>query len=206
MAGVRSGAKFRGLSGHGAVGACGASAALGALFLRRDSQVTDEAQGLQEEQDVASKVHLVPAQANVGAVWEGVVVVVPAFAKAKNAEEGVVACHVGALVWPGADDVADAVDAPGDVVDEEHAHDAAPEEALPEVAPGAKDGEADESRHEDAGDDPEELGFLEEADDGVAHEAVVSGPAVNEVALGEPAEVTVPEAIEGTVGVAGLVA
>ena len=57
------------------------------------------------------------------------VVVVPALAQRQDAEHDVVPALVVALVRPRSPQVADRVDAPGHVVDQENAHQAAPQEA-----------------------------------------------------------------------------
>ena len=83
-----------------------------------EADVPDQVAFFQDFDGVPGEVDLPPLQAVAGAGWEGVVVVVPALAEGEEAEDGVVAGMIGGGVGPGAPDVADGVDGPGDVVEE----------------------------------------------------------------------------------------
>ena len=76
--------------------------------------------------DAVGEVELSPAEAVAGRGGKGVVVVVPAFAEAEESDDDVVAALVVRAERAVAPEVADGVDLPGDVVDEEDPRETAP--------------------------------------------------------------------------------
>lgn len=131
-----------------------------------------------------------------GRAGEGVVVVVPAFAEAEDAEDEVVGRVVVALERAAAPDVADRVDAPGDVVHHEDTDQAAPEEAHERAEERHGDQAADDGRDDETEDGPEreQAAHL----DDVAVAGHIGGIAVDVwVFAGQhPANVGVPEALD----------
>ena len=96
--------------------------------LRGKPYLPCESELLQDMDDDVAEIKLPPFQAVAGGDGEGVVVVVPAFAQGQDAEEPVVAALVVGVVGASAPEVADGVDAPGDVMHHEKTHKAAPDE------------------------------------------------------------------------------
>src|SRR5829696_8240106 len=90
--------------------------------------VPDEAELLQRPDDRVGRVGLEAAQAVAGGGRERVVAVVPALAERDHRDEPVVAALVLDRERPAAVHVADGVDAPGRVVEQEHAYEAGPDE------------------------------------------------------------------------------
>ena len=64
-----------------------------------------------------------------GGCREGVMVVVPALSERQQAEEGIIAAFIGPAKPAGAPDVADGIDAPCHVMQEECSNQAAPDDA-----------------------------------------------------------------------------
>ena len=106
-------------------------------FFGGQRHVPGEADQGERADDVVAHVDLPPAQAVPGRGREGVVGVVPALAQRQDAEHDVVAALVVAPVGPQAPQVADRVDAPGDVVDQEDAHQPAPDQPRPDAHPAS---------------------------------------------------------------------
>src|SRR3712207_1259176 len=102
---------------------------LGRLSLGRDApDVASESEPLERADDPAARIDLPPAQAVKGRGGEGVVVVVPRLAERQRRQPGEVARLVGGAEPAPAEEVAQRVDGEGDVVEQEDAHEAAPEQ------------------------------------------------------------------------------
>ena len=103
---------------------------LGGLALGRDANhVPGETDPLHSGDQQSRGIELPAAQAVDGGAREGVVVVVPGLAEGGEGEPEDVGRLVLDLEPAGSEEVADGVDAPGDVVDEEDANQPAPEQA-----------------------------------------------------------------------------
>jgi len=144
-----------------------------------------------------------------GADGMGVVVVVPAFASADEGDPPVVAGVVAGFKTAGAPEVGSGVDEPGGVEAEGDAHEGAPEKHTHGRLPSA--GEPAEAEEERAAEDEgNPVIFAEGDEEGIALEVGdVAGKGfslcVLRVAPDEPAEVSPPGALAGSVGVAFLV-
>ena len=142
-------------------------------------------------------VELVPLEAVEGRAREGVVVVVPGLAERERREPRDVGRVVVVVEPAKAVEVADRVDAPRDVVHEEEAHGAAPEQAHQRGVGGAADRPAEAVGNRQGGEQPDR----EEAADH-AHAAVLEQVGRVLAGLGaavvheHPAEVGVVEAAE----------
>src|SRR5207245_6777129 len=90
-----------------------------------------------------------------GGGGEGMMVVVPAFAEGQDAEQEVVAAVIAARVRTAAPDVAYGIDAPGNVVDQEDARQAAPDEAEQRAHPACRQHAAQHRRDEQAEGHPQ---------------------------------------------------
>ena len=131
--------------------------------------VPGEAEFFQGADRVVGEIEFPPFVAVAGHALVGVVVVVPAFAPAEQADPPEVLAVVGGFVVAVAPDVRRRVDEPGDVVDPDHADEHAPDDERPggvgipaEVADGPKRAAEDE--------EPDEECFVEEADDRIFHQ------------------------------------
>ena len=110
--------------------ALSSSGGLGGQALGRDpDHVPDQAELLEAVDDEGRDVDLPAAEAVGGGGREGVVVVVPGLAEGRDRDQGQVARLVGGLEVAVAEDVAERVDAVGEVVQDEDADEAAPEQA-----------------------------------------------------------------------------
>jgi hypothetical protein len=87
-----------------------------------------------------------------GGAGEGVVVVMPGLAQRGQGEPGDVGRAIVGVEPSPAEEVAHRVDAPGDVMDEEHPHQATPEQAGQGARDSTADEEARDSREQEAGD------------------------------------------------------
>ena len=100
------------------------------LALGRDAHdVPDEADALHRADDPGRRIELAAAEAVDGRAGEGVVVVVPGLAEGRQREPEDVGRVVLDVEAPVPEEVADGVDRPRHVVDEEDAHEAAPQQA-----------------------------------------------------------------------------
>jgi hypothetical protein len=125
------------------------------------------------------------------------VVVVPGLAHRRQGEPGEVPRLVAGLIAAAAEDVAEGVDAVGEVVEHEDPHQAAPEQPGSGGEPGAADQVAEDARQRQAEHRPEDEGAIDEADHRVLEE--VRGVALLGAAVGvdeEPAHVGVEEAAQ----------
>ena len=112
------------------VGASAGARRLWRQSLGRDpDHVPDQVDLLEAVDDQGGDVDLVPAQAVGGRGREGVVAVVEGLAEGRDRDQGEVARVVGGLEFAVAEDVAERVDAVGEVVEDEDADEAAPEQA-----------------------------------------------------------------------------
>ena len=100
-------------------------------------------------------VELPPGQPVAGGGGEGMVVVVPAFAQCQDTDYWVVAAVVMAFIGLTSPDVADRVDAPGDVMLKEDPHQAAPEESCEGSEPCSTDDAAEDRWNDEAQQNPE---------------------------------------------------
>src|ERR1700737_4640978 len=171
MAGARAGARplarrerrgwsaTRTRSGGGGSGALGrawlarAGGELGLRALGRDAHyVPREAEPAEREDQPPRGVELIPAQPVKRGLREGMVVVVPRLPqRGQRQPEDVRRMVVDVKAAP-AEEVADGVDAPGDVVHEEYAHEPAPQQGA--EAGGERAGaerEAEQEGHQQAG-------------------------------------------------------
>src|SRR6187401_1772306 len=98
-------------------------------FARWNADSPGEAEECEALDDDVADIKLPPAEAVSRGGGEGVVVVVPALAEGEEGDDGVVAAVVAGAEGTRAPEVAHGVHAPGDVVHEEDADQAAPEEA-----------------------------------------------------------------------------
>ena len=143
-------------------------------------------------------VDLAAAEAVGGGGREGVVVVVPGLAEGRDRDQRQVARLVGGLEVAVAEDVAERVDAVGEVVEDEDADQAAPEQAGEAGEEGAADHPAEREGEQQADDRPVDEGAVDPADDRVLEQ--VGREALLVAALGvdeEPAHVGVEEAAQG---------
>jgi hypothetical protein len=124
-----------------------------------------------------------------------VVVVVPGLAEREGGEPGEVARLVGRLEAPPAEEVAERIDAVGDVVHAEDPHRAAPEHAGEPGDHRAADRDPKPEGGGEAAGRPDQEGAVDEADEPVAHQ--VRRVTRLRAALGvyeDPAEVRMREA------------
>src|SRR6266850_4293390 len=133
-----------------------------------EADVPDEAAFFQGTDCEPGEVELPPFEAVAGGGGEGVVVVVPAFAEGEDAEDRVVAAFIGGSVGAGSPDVADGVDAPGDVVEQGGADEAAPEDAGEEAGPRVAECGGDQAGDNPAEQEPEPEKSVNECEHGVA--------------------------------------
>src|SRR5689334_9911383 len=87
--------------------------------------------------------------------WEGVVGVMPTFPEAKDSKKHVVATFVIALKWLPPPDMTDRIDAPGNVVDEQHPNQSAPDKASPGAAQRSNQEPANRSWQQQTDNDPQ---------------------------------------------------
>ncbi len=147
---------------------------------------------------IGGDVDLPAAEAVDGGGREGVVVVVPGLAEGRDRDQRQVARLVAGLEVAVAEDVAERVDAVGEVVQDEDADQAAPEQAGDRGEQGAADQPAEREGDEEAEDRPVDEGAVDPVDrrilDQVRREALlVAALGVDE----EPAHVGVEEAAQG---------
>src|SRR5688572_17680022 len=122
---------------------------------RRHLHLPGEPAQFEPADDEVAGVELPPAEAVAGGGRERVVVVVPPLAETDHAEDGVVAALVVAAEGARAPEVADGVDAPGHVVDEEDAGEPAPDEPEERAGPRPCDQPAEDGRDQQAHGHPE---------------------------------------------------
>jgi hypothetical protein len=90
--------------------------------------VPDQAGLFQERENPVGDVQFPPPVAVVGDSWEGVMVVVPAFAPGEQADPPQVAAVIGCFVGAIAPDVRRRIDGPGNVQHIDQAHEHAPDD------------------------------------------------------------------------------
>src|SRR5207248_2080435 len=96
-----------------------------------------------------------------------------------------------------AEEMADGVDRPGDVVQEEHADEAAPEQRAQGGAEAASDDPSDGERDREANQDPDAEHAVDQAEPGVADEVRRKAlPISGAHGLEQPADVGVPQALD----------
>src|SRR5829696_2844381 len=184
------------LRGGGDLGALGRELLL--LALRADlDDVPGQLRRFHRADHPGRRVDLPPAQAVHRRARERVVVVVPGLAEGERREPEDVGRVVVDVEAAGAEEVADRVDRPGDVVQQEDAHRAAPQRAgdgarqrpLDRPAHGGRERDSDRDPDREQGVDDAEAPVLDE----VAGVLVVRGLAL---AVEQPAHVRVPEALQ----------
>ena len=175
-----------------------------------DFDVVDESEGAHDFDDEVGGVELPPVEAVAGGGGEGGVVGGPAFAEAEDAEQGVVSALVVAAEGTCAPEMADGVDAPGDVVDEEDPDEAAPDESEEAAGPGHGGEAADECGDGESEQGPEEEGFADGSADGVGVEILdvlqwvffvwelAHGVGAEDFLIEEPSHVGVPGSADGS--------
>jgi hypothetical protein len=164
--------------------------AIGSLY------VPGEADPGHHEDQIIAGIEFPPAEAVAGRSREGVMVVVPPFTEAEDAEEEIVSAVIVAGKRPCAPDVADGIDAPGHMMNQENAGESAPEEAEQEAHPGMGEPGTKKRGDDEAEDGPENPEFADDAHEAVALEV---GDVLGEVlgiAAENPADVSVPHAVE----------
>src|ERR1700710_2904807 len=188
-----------GLFPTGAIDRLAAAGGFGGHALGGDADdVPDEAELLEAVDDQRRGVDLEAAKPVGGGGREGVVVVVPGLAEGRDRDQRQVARLVAGLEVAVAEDVAERVDAVGEVVEDEDADEPAPERAGGGGEEGAADDPAEEEGEQQAANRPPDEGGVDAADDRVLEQ--VRGEALLVAALGvdeEPAHVGVVEALEG---------
>src|SRR6185437_3331030 len=100
-------------------------------FNRRCLNVPHEPQARHQTNDQRSQVELPPGHTVVGHRRERVVIMMPTFTEGEQADQPVVATLVFDVKGTIAEGVANRVDRPGDVIDDDDAHESTPEETLP---------------------------------------------------------------------------
>src|SRR5829696_7931620 len=168
--------------------------------------VPDEAELLQRPDDRVGGVGLEAAQAVAGGGRERVVAVVPALAERDHRDEPVVAALVLDRERPAAVHVADRVDAPGRVVEQEHAHEAGPDEGGEAGEQrAARERKAEHERDRQAEQRPQREVLVDPADRRVLAQVGREALGGGALALEQPAHVGVPEAGQHTAHALGVV-
>lgn len=152
-----------------------------------------EAEGFEEQDDPVGEIDLKGGEAVSSGGWEGVVIVMPTLAEGREGDEPVIAALVGGIVGPCAEDMADGIDTPGDVVSEENPGEAAPDPALPEAVPGLSDETLDQSGQEQSEADPKKEEAVDDAQHRIFGEVGGGGGALVGVLGEDPADVGMPE-------------
>src|SRR5579872_7529815 len=88
---------------------------------------------LQQSDDVAGDIDLVPVQAVKGRFGEGVVIVMPSLAQAEKADRPLIAALIGRIERPPSELVTHRVHGPGQMMGDEESDQAAPEKSTPPV-------------------------------------------------------------------------
>src|SRR5690349_8318214 len=123
-------------------------------------------QTLQRPDEVAREVELPPVESVERRTREGVVIVVPALAKRQQADDPLIAAAVRRLEFSLTKRVTDRVDAPGDVMRQEHAHQATPEQPGQGERPSTHE-PADGKWNRERYCRPQQEGFADEGHDAV---------------------------------------
>lgn len=126
-------------------------------------------------------------------VWEGMMVIVPSFAEANEADDPIVPAFIGRCKWAFPECVANGVYTPGDMCCEEYAHCSSPEET----------GESAEKKgDEESKEHPEEGELVDEDECRVFEEMWSNDVGISKTFSGEePSEVCMPEAVEWAMGI-----
>ena len=174
------------------------------------NDVLNQAQLFHEPDGPGGGIGLFPAHPMAGRAGESVVVIVPAFAHGKDAEEEVVATFVSGFELAAAEGVADRVHGPGDVLIKEETNKAAPNQAGEGAEPGRLTHQVgrpgtDEGGDSEAHKDPKPKGFVDKDNDGVLQHGTGVFLDVRFEVVQNPANVRVPEALERGVGVTFIV-
>src|SRR6476646_379440 len=133
----------------------------GESFGGNADDVPDQTGLLQAVDDQGRDVDLVPAQPVGGRGGEGVVAVVEGLAEGRDRDQRQVARVVLALEFALAVHVAERVDAVGEVVEDEDADEAAPEQTGDRGEEGAADDPAEEEGQQQAADRPVDEGGVD---------------------------------------------
>ena len=171
---------------------------LRARALGRDlDDVPGQPHARHREDQPAGGVELIPAQPVEGRLREGVVVVVPRLAERRQRQPEHVRRLVVGVEAAAAEEVADRVDAPGDVVHEEDPHEAGPQqraEAAGDERASAQREAEQERQHEAAERDQREAPV--DAPHRRVLDEVAREPFRGRLAVGleQPADVRVPQA------------
>src|SRR3954451_22327021 len=168
------------------------------LALGRDAHdVPHEADALHRADDPGGRVELATAEAVLRRAREGVVVVVPGLAEGRQREPEDVGRVVLDVEAPAPEEVADGVDRPRHVVDEEDAHEAAPQQAGERAGEAAGDEVAGQRRQREAEDDEPWEGAVDAPHAAILHQVGgVLALAREPLLADEPPEVRVDEAAQ----------
>src|SRR5215218_2495996 len=165
------------------------------LLVLRALDVPDQPELLERADHRVGRVGLEAAQAVTGGGREGVVAVVPALAERHHRDEPVVAALVLDGERPAAVHVADRVDAPSRVVQQEHPHEARPHErGEAREQRAARQREAGHERDREAQQRPQREVLVHPADRGVLAQVRREALRGGALTLEQPAHMGVPEA------------
>lgn len=135
-----------------------------------------------------------------GAGRESVVIVMPSLSETENPHQEVVSALVTGLVIPASPEVANAVHAPGDVMNHEDPDQTAPEEPQECPGPGVGDHAGDHPRNEQSDHGPEEKKPIDGDDAGVSEQvrgvALRIGP--RGVRVEKPSHVGMEKSLDGS--------
>src|SRR5579872_4960054 len=152
---------------------------------------------LQQSDDVAGDIDLVPVQAVKGRFGEGVVIVMPSLAQAEKADRPLIAALIGRIERPPSELVTHRVHGPGQMMGDEESDQAAPEKSTPPV---------DEIRNDETEHCPERERAADEDRGAVLQQVLgISLRLATRLGAEHPANMRVEQALERAVRIPRLV-